>query len=93
MPRDWITCPAGRDCSFKCPKCGGKYFGTRVRENADGSFNTDTVECHNMTDGGVEESYLMYDHRRRMALPARRVKYCKWYGHRREAFADYKERS
>ena len=36
---------------FKCPRCGGPYFGTVFRRSPNGELLPERVHCHSLADG------------------------------------------
>jgi hypothetical protein len=78
---------------FKCPKCGGWAFGTRVTTNEDGSLNTDIVECHSWQDGTCSSNPFFLDEPgyREEQKRTRGFKQCKWSGPREEAICGEEE--
>lgn len=62
---------------FKCPQCGGPYFGRDTNINDKGVIvPADTVRCHSAEDGG---NLMYHDNNLDMWRP-RPVKPCGWRG-------------
>lgn len=63
--------------NFKCPQCGGPYFGRDTSVGEDGKpVILDTVQCHGAEDGG----HLMYHDEKLNLWRLRGVKPCRRRG-------------